>query len=55
MEVIDTQQKQLEGARTDRIVLPVSVNANGGPALLVGIMKQLQPCVQSQPDQSVGL
>src|SRR6266404_4697783 len=55
IEVIESQQKKLEGARTDRIVLPVSVNANRGPALLVGIMKQLQPRVQSQPDQSVGL
>src|SRR5579864_7477639 len=54
-EVINSQQKKLEGARTDRIVLPVSINANGSPALLVGIMKQLQPRVQSQPDQYVGL
>jgi hypothetical protein len=28
MEVIDAQQKQLEGARTDRIVLPMTVNAD---------------------------
>ena len=55
MEVIDAQQKKLEGARTNRIVLPVSVNANRGPAVLVGIMKQLKPRVQGQPDQSVGL
>src|ERR1700687_4250937 len=55
IEVIDSQQKKLEGARTDRIVLPVRVKANGSPALLVGIMKQLKPRVQSQPDQFVGL
>ena len=55
IEVIEPQQKELEGARTDRLVLPVHVNANGGPALLVGIMKQLQPSLQSQSDQSVGL
>src|SRR5260370_33569736 len=55
IEVIDAQQKKLEGARTNRIVLPVSVNANRGPALLVGIMKQLKPRVQGHPDQSVGL
>src|SRR5258708_18138758 len=55
IEVIDAQQKKLEGTRTDRIVLPVSVNANGSPALLVGIVKQLKSRVQGQPDQSVGL
>ena len=48
-------RNSLEGARTDRIVLPVRIDANGGPTLLVGIMKQFKPRVQSQSDQSVGL
>src|SRR5260370_7006585 len=51
IEVIDAQQKKLEGSRPDRIVLPVRVNANGPPPLLVRIMNQLNPRIQTQPHQ----
>jgi hypothetical protein len=48
-EVIDAQQEKLEGARTDRMILPVGIDTNGGPALLVKIMKQLQPSSKASP------
>jgi len=37
------------------MILPVTINANRGPAPLVGVMKQHEPCRYCQSDQPIGL
>src|SRR5262245_60202137 len=44
--VVGSQQEQLELAGADRMILPMAIDANGGPAVLVRIMKELDSSVE---------
>ena len=47
----DPEQEEIERAGTQRIVLPVLINLNRGPAVLLRIVKELDPGVKRKGDQ----
>src|ERR1022692_2999492 len=53
----DPEQEKIEGSGTQRIVLPVVVDFNRGPAVLLRIVEELDPGMHSESDKSgrVGL
>src|SRR5271166_6094140 len=51
--VIGPQQEQLERTGADRTILPVAIDPNRSPAVLVGIVKEFDSRLEHQTDQSV--
>src|SRR5215469_15412652 len=53
LAVIRAQQEELEVTRPNRMILEVSVDPNGSPTALVGIVKEFDPGIQHHPNQPV--
>src|SRR5208337_3741308 len=53
LPVIGPQQEELERAGADGMILEVPIDPNGGPAVLVEIMKELDSTLEHESDQSV--
>src|ERR1035437_8475330 len=53
LPVIGPQQEELERAGADRVILPMAIDANASPAVLVRIVKELDSSLEHKSDQSV--
>src|SRR5258708_9210999 len=51
--VVGPQQEQLKRAGAYGTILPVAIDPNGSPAVLVGVMKEFDSRLEHKPDQSV--
>src|SRR5271156_3581356 len=51
--VVGPQQEQLERAGADGTILPVAIDPNGSPAMLVGIVKEFDSRLEHKRYQSV--
>src|ERR1039457_7106105 len=48
----DPEQEKIESAGAQQIVLPVLINLDGGPAVLLRIVEEFDPGTQSESDES---
>src|ERR1022692_788047 len=57
LAIEDPEQKKIEGSGAQRIVLPVVVDFNRAPAVLLRIVEELDPGMHGESDESgrVGL
>ncbi len=53
LPVMGPQQEELEGAGADGVILPVAIDPNRSPAVLVRIVKELDSSLEHQSEQSV--
>ena len=53
LPVIGPQQEELERPGADRVILPMAIDANGSPAVLVRIVKEFDSRLEHKCDQSV--
>ena len=53
LPVIGPQQEELEWPGADRVILPMAIDANGSPAVLVRVVKELDSALEHKSDQSV--
>ena len=53
LPVIGPQQEELERAGADGVILPMAIDPNGSPAVLVRIVKELDSRLEHKSDQSV--
>ena len=48
LPVIGPQQEELERTGADRVILEVAIDANGSPAVLIGIVKELDSSLEHE-------